>query len=115
MLPIPQEVLAKFNTVLKQRAVSAPLHADYRKWLLYFLDFRSKYQPPDSRSEQVRLFIEKLQKKNQTPAQQKQAAHAISLFFEAQNDRTKAEATPQVTTENHNSLLKAPTVGLAPS
>ena len=30
----------------------------------------------------MRLFIEKLQKKNQTPEQQKQAAHALSLYFE---------------------------------
>jgi len=103
MLPIPQEVLAKFNAIIKQRAVPAPLHSDYRKWLLYFLDFRSKYTPPDSKSEQVRLFIEKLQKKNQTPEQQKQAAHALSLFFESQNAETKAETTPKETTENHNS------------
>jgi integron integrase len=32
----------------------------------------------------VRLFIQKLQDKKQTPKQQKQAAHAISLFFESQ-------------------------------
>lgn len=103
MLPIPQDVLAKFNAVLKQRAVPERFHVDYRKWLLFYLDFRIKYHPPDSRSEQVRLFIEKLQKKNQSPEQQKQAAHALSLYFESQNDRTKAEPTPQVTTENHNS------------
>lgn len=84
MLTIPQDVLAKFIAILKQRKVPERIHADYRKWLRYFLDFRSKYQPPDSSSEQVRLFIEKLQKKNQTPAQQKQAAHALSLFFESQ-------------------------------
>ena len=57
-------------------------HADYKKWLRYYLDFCDKYQPPDSNSERVRLFIEKLREKKQTPAQQKQAAHAISLYFE---------------------------------
>ncbi|MBE7445402.1 MAG: hypothetical protein HS132_09210 [Planctomycetia bacterium] len=30
------------------------------------------------------MFIGKLQKKNQSPEQQKQAAHALSLFFESQ-------------------------------
>jgi len=87
MLPIPQDVLAQFNATLRQRKVPESLHADYRKWLLYYLDFRNKYQPPDSRSEQVRLFIEKLQKKSQTPEQQKQAAHALSLLFESQQRR----------------------------
>ncbi len=28
----------------------------FRKWLMYYLDFRIKYPPPDSKSEQVRLF-----------------------------------------------------------
>jgi hypothetical protein len=85
MLPIPQDVLAQFEAVLKERAVPAPFHADYRKWLRYYLDFRGKYTLPDSKSEHVRLFIEKLRKKNQTPEQQKQAAHALSLYFESQN------------------------------
>ena len=82
MMTIPQDVLAQFEDVLKQRAVPVASHADYRKWLRYFLDFRSKYPLPDSRSEQVRLFIEKLRAKKQTPKQQNQAAHAVSLFFE---------------------------------
>ncbi|MBI5074821.1 MAG: integron integrase [Nitrospirae bacterium] len=93
MLPIPEDDLAKFNDVLKQRRIPEPFQSDYRKWLRYFLDFCSKYQPPDSRSDQVRLFIEKLQKKNQTPEQQKQAAHALSLFFESQKAETKAATT----------------------
>jgi hypothetical protein len=63
MLPIPQDVLAKFDAILRERAVPAPFHADYRKWLRYFLDFRSKYPLPEPRSEQVRLFIRKLQEK----------------------------------------------------
>jgi len=73
-------------------------YADYRKWLRYYLDFRSTYPLPDSKSEQVRLFIEKLQKENQLPEQQKQAAHALSLFFESQLRKkqvssSQAEAT----------------------
>jgi hypothetical protein len=85
MLPIPQDVLAKFDAILRERAVPAPFHADYRKWLRYFLDFRSKYPLPEPRSEQVRLFIRKLQEKKQSPEQQRQAVHALSLFFESQS------------------------------
>ena len=103
MLPIPQDVLAKFDALLRERAVPAPFQADYRKWLRYFLDFRSKYPLPDSRSEQVRLFIEKLQKKNQTSEQQKQAAHALSLYFEILNVETKT-ATISTSTQYRATL-----------
>ncbi|MFA4829311.1 MAG: tyrosine-type recombinase/integrase [Thermodesulfovibrionales bacterium] len=96
MLPILQDVLAKFDAILRERAVPAPFQADYRKWLRYYLDFRGKYQLPDSRSEQVRLFVEKLIEKNQTLKQQKQTAHALSLFFEMLNAETSEAATTPV-------------------
>jgi site-specific recombinase XerD len=84
MMAIPENVLARFNEVLKQRAVHETVHVYYRKWLRYFLDFYEKYPLPASKSEQVQLFIEKLKSKKQTPQQCTQAAHAVSLFFELQ-------------------------------
>jgi hypothetical protein len=74
-------MLAGFNDLLKRRNVPPLLLADYRKWLLYFLDFSAKYPLPDSPSDQVRLFADKLRSKNQTAGQIEQAADAISLFF----------------------------------
>lgn len=96
MKPIPNDILAQFEAVLNKRAVPVTRHADYKKWLMYYLDFKSRYTLPDSRSEHVRLFIEKLQNKNQSPEQQKQAAHALSLFFESQKQEQ------HVSTENKN-------------
>ena len=101
MQPIPSDILTQFEAVLKKRAVPVSRHADYRKWLRYYLDFRSKYSLPDSKSEHVRLFIEKLRKKNQSPERQKQAAHALSLFFESQPQNkhvspSQAEATTPI-------------------
>ncbi len=84
MKTIPNDILDRYLVILKKRAVPVSRQADYKKWLRYFLDFRSKYSLPDSRSDQVRLFIQKLRDKKQTPEQQKQAAHAVSLFFESQ-------------------------------
>lgn len=84
MLPIPNDISAQYQVVLDRRKVPVSLHADYRKWLRYYLDFRNKYPPPDSRSDHVRLFIGKLRDKKQSQEQQKQAAHALSLFFESQ-------------------------------
>jgi len=93
MQPIPRNILTQFDAVLKKKAVPVSRHADYRKWLRYYLDFRTKYSLPDSKSEHVRLFIEKLRMKNQTPEQQKQAAHALSLFFESQPQNTHVSAS----------------------
>lgn len=81
LLPISGNILKDFEAVLAKKAIALPLRADYRKWLRYFLDFRAKYHPPDARSEQVRLFMEKLHEKKQTSDQQEQAALAVSLFF----------------------------------
>jgi len=68
---------SEFAAVLGKKAVPLSIRADYRKWLRFYLDFRAKYQLPDSRSEQVRLFVEKLREKNQTSKQQEQTAHEL--------------------------------------
>jgi integrase len=85
MLPIPNEILEPFDAVMEQKNIPLSLRTHYRKWLRYYLDFRVKYPPPDSKSDQVRLFIEKLRSKNQAQDQLEQAAHALSLLFEAQS------------------------------
>jgi hypothetical protein len=44
------------------------------------LDLLSKHPVPENRSDQIGLFIDKLRENKQTPVQQKQAAHAVSLL-----------------------------------
>ena len=66
MLPIPNDIAAQFDNLLQQREVPVRFRAYYKKWLRYFLDFCQKYPPPEAKSEQVRLFVEKLRTKNQT-------------------------------------------------
>jgi len=83
MHAIPGDISNRFNEALKQRAIHESLHVHYKKWLRYFFDFCRKYSP-ETKPEQVRLFIEKLKSKGQTPQQCIQAAHAVSLFFESQ-------------------------------
>jgi integron integrase len=87
MQMIPADIWEQFSAVLEKRAVPVSCRSDYRKWLRHYLDFCSKYPLPDSRSEHVRMFIQKLREKKQTPEQQKQAAHALSLFFESQPEK----------------------------
>lgn len=107
MQMIPADILEQYFAVLKKRAVPISRYADYRKWLRYFLDFRSKYPLPESRSEQVRLFILKLREKKQSPEQQRQAAHALSLFFESQ-PRLKPGTAKQANVYQEYSNRKAP-------
>ena len=49
LTPLPWTLT--FEVILKKRAVPVSRHADYKKWLRYYLDFRSKYSLPDSKSE----------------------------------------------------------------
>lgn len=67
MMTISPDILIRFDEVLKKRSVPEPLHLHYRKWLRYFLDFCNKYPPPEAKSEQVRLFIDKLQSQTLFP------------------------------------------------
>jgi integron integrase len=92
MLVIPSDILAKYEAVLIKRAVPSSRHSMYKKWLRYYLDFCGKYPVPESRSERVRLFIDKLREKKQAAEQQNQAAHAVSLYFETQ--KTTKEGVP---------------------
>jgi len=90
MQPIPDEILKQFNAVLEQKAIPSSLRDDYRKWLLYYLDFRVKYPPPDAKSEQVRLFIEKMRSKGKSGKSLHHAAHALSLFFSLQTRKKRS-------------------------
>ena len=75
MQPIPEDILTQFNAVLTQKAVPSSIQDDYRKWLKDYLDFRVKYPSPDSKSEQVRLFIEKMRSKGKSGISLHPASH----------------------------------------
>jgi integron integrase len=93
MQKVPYDIWTQYEAFLKAKVKDVSQHENLKKWFLYFWDFRSKYHPPDSRSEQIRLFIEKLQNKGQSHIQQKQAAHAVSLYFQMHDAETKAATT----------------------
>ncbi len=103
MLPVPDDILRSFDALLKKKSVSQRLWPDYRKWLRYFLDFRSKYKPPDSRSEQVRQFIDKLRSKGQSQQRLNEAAQAVSLYF-----ATQAKALPSTSKKGANGTKSVP-------
>jgi integron integrase len=123
MIPVPHSVMNDYVSTLRSRVIP-PEHFDhYKKWLRYFYDFYFKYLDTDDKPEKVRLFLEKLRSKKQTPAQCQQAAHAISLYFEMQNmekrqvksvEEPKNEQVPVVEFLSTSSLLSGEAVQTAP-
>ena len=95
MKKVPYDIWSKYDAFLKAKVKDVSLHTDLKKWFMYFWDFREKYHPPDSKSEQVRLFTEKLKEKEQSQAQQKQAAYAVSLYFQMQDGILGNAANPE--------------------
>ena len=60
MIPVPNDVMGKYNAALKEHGIDSALFSDYKKWLRYFFDFCAKYAESVCLSEQVRLFLQKL-------------------------------------------------------
>ena len=90
MLLVPNAVFTQYEAILKKRRIAISRFAEYKKWLRYYLDFCDKYPVPDSKSERVRLFTEKLREKKQSEAQRERAAFAVSLYFEMQKQEYPA-------------------------
>lgn len=97
MIDFPKSQLPQYLKLLEKRGVPAASFADCIKWSRYFLDYCSKYPVPDSDSERVRVFVEKLKAKKQSELQCRQAAYAVSVFFELQNQE---DPSPQTTGES---------------
>jgi integron integrase len=108
MLNIPDHILPRYEAILKKKSMDVSRHADFKKWLRYFLDFCNKYPVPDSRPEQVRLFTEKLREKKQTADQLKQAAYAVSLYFEILRKLNNTISTSTVDSGNTSSPIAKP-------
>ena len=82
MKQIPSHIKTLYDAHLKNKAIPKGIHFHYLKWLRYYLDYCEKYCSEPLSKENVIPFIQKLKTKNQTPQQQKQAYHAVSLFYE---------------------------------
>ena len=84
MLNIPPDLLGRFVAVLEERGVPLAQHSYYKKWLRYYVDFCDKYRLEATSSKSQAQFLDKLREKKQTDWQIKQAAHAVSLYWDVQ-------------------------------
>lgn len=82
MLPITTALRARFEKQLATNGVQEKARVFYQKWLRFYLDYCHKYAVPADRQGSLPLFLQKLQEKELAPWQQKQASHAVSLYFE---------------------------------
>jgi ligand-binding sensor protein len=80
MLAIPSALQSKFDERLRIRSIPVNLHGPYQKWLRYYLDFCQKYHLPPKHEKSLPPFIQKLQEKRQSTAQQEQAVAAITIY-----------------------------------
>ena len=82
MLKIPENLNSSFVSFLSRRKVPANYINYYLKWLRYYLDFCYKYGFQSISPNSLPRFLNKLNEKNQTSPQQKQAHASILLFYE---------------------------------
>ena len=82
MINIPKQISTHYDILLNKKKILERDINNYKKWLRYYLDFCQKYNFPHFEGESLPHFLEKLQEKNQTKVQQKQASHAVSLYYE---------------------------------
>ena len=94
MLKISTDLLKNYSKVLGNKGIPSKNHYHFQKWLRYYLDFCHKYQFIPADKDSLSYFVRKLNEKNQTMYQQKQAAHAIGLYYElvAMNPAVQCES-----------------------
>ena len=93
MIQIHPKIRERFDTLLLQKNILKKHHPDYRKWLRYYLDFCNKYHHDNLQKESLPHFIKKLQDKKQTITQQRQAHHAVSIYYQSERSNSIKERT----------------------
>ncbi len=81
MKNISAQIQANFKTELEKNDIPAGRHGYFVKWLSYYLDFCEKFDFDPDDSQSLPYFIDKLQNKRQSPAQQEQARESIPIFL----------------------------------
>lgn len=116
MIPVPIAVMNDYVALLKRREIAPDHFEHFKKWLRYFYDFSAKYLDTADKPEMVKQFLEKLRRKNQSPFQCQQAAHAVSLYFEMQSIAVQQLTVPEKTPEepSTNKVL-SPSVLISPA
>jgi len=106
MIVFPADVAKSYEQKLSSEKVPDSYRNFYRKWMRYFWDFCHKYGFNTSDPKSLAPFMEKLQTKKQSPAFQRQAHHAVTLYHELLNEQAKGASS------SAPSQYRATTLGL---
>ncbi len=86
MIDTPEEIQIRFDQLLSQNSVPEKYRPYYKKWLRFYLDFCRKYHLPQNNKSSKPLFLKKLSEKQQPEADQRQASHAIAIYYQVDID-----------------------------
>jgi integron integrase len=118
MITVSLKLQSQFDDRMRLNAVPQQLWRQYKKWLRHYLDFCQKYNFPAAQIASLEPFLRKLREKNQTNAQQEQAACAIHLYYKisdaAANDGRKIRQVCQEPPLHYNSAKALPRVQHGP-
>lgn len=78
---VPSALLASFELRLGVVNIPESARSHYLKWLRFYFDYCDKYQVVPVVEESFAPFLAKLQDKQVSVWQQKQATHAVSLYY----------------------------------
>lgn len=100
MRGISTDLVKNYSHLLDNRGIPSKNHYHFQKWLRYYLDFCHTYQFIPADKDSLPYFVRKLHEKNQSMYQQKQASHAIGLYYElitvADLESSKSAKYPKV-------------------
>lgn len=113
MLDIPVQLKSGYIRLLQQRDIPQHNHNAYLKWLRFYLDFCDKYHHAAPQRSSLPLFIKKLHEKNQTQHQQKQAGHALNIYYAMVNNEPVQSKLNQAALP-YNHAIQKPPVALTP-
>lgn len=94
MITIHTDLERQFKIILGRVEVPRQSHCLYLKWLRYYLDFSAKYQFEAGTKDTLPHFIGKLREKRQSEAQQRQASHAITIYYDLIQDGLSHNESP---------------------
>lgn len=78
---IPHDIQTQYDIQLQKAVTQSKYHTYYQMWLRSYVFFCRKSGMPEIHQESLDRFMLTLAEQGKAPFQQKQAAHAVSIYF----------------------------------
>ena len=101
MIDTPEEIQIQFDHLLLQNSVPEKYRPSYKKWLRSYLDFCRKNNLPRNNKSSKPPFLKKLSEKQQPEDCQRQASHAISIYYQIVIEKKDDSESNHGNSDNH--------------